>query len=126
LIDSSAAAAAGASGTSFSPAIVGAFGIAAVIVAIVTLAFILLRCKPRARGRPPPSDGSLETNSALTLSIEDAAFLASECGEFAAIDARPPLIEDSDNGLFPLDAEDPGGQGMRHSGLLVQSLLGQF
>jgi hypothetical protein len=101
------------------PSVVGVLGIVVAAVAIT------LRCKRRLRTsqyvREPDTENPPESSTAYTLSLEDGHEFGTDCDDLARIDARPPIIDESDGGLFggDNDAGDlilAGPSFLRHAG----------
>jgi hypothetical protein len=112
--------------------------------ACVAAAVLLLRLCRRPRktacelaSESPPEPASAEPGSAYTLSMEEGREFVSDYDDLARIDARPPVLEESDGALFPGDEppmEDaaawlPGRHEFARRGqqaVMMRSLLGQY
>jgi hypothetical protein len=115
----------------WSQATVGAVAGGSAGLLVAAAALVALRCRRRP-GRRSGAELGAETTGAYTLSIEDALALASECGDLTFIEARPPVLEESDGALFGPDGENADGlavlarAGKYQPPVVMRSLLGQL
>jgi hypothetical protein len=126
-----------------SPCAIAGAAIGVVVFCVASVALVLRLCRRRRHSKlelvseSPPEPPTAEPATAYTLSVEDGHEIISDYDEFAHIDARPPVTEESDGALFPGD-EPPTEEARawlpwRHQfarggqqAVMMRSLLSQF